>query len=410
MIADPCCLHPRDLQSLKTRASSSAKEKPRQRFTLDGGDALEKHLADTCDKIRAGIQGLIPPKRLQAILLGGGYGRGEGGVLLTDEGENAYNDLEFYVFLRGNRHLNERRYGHALEVLGQILTPLAGVEVEFKISSLPEFNSSAISMFSYDLSLGHRWLLGDERLLLKAGHHKNASDIPLSEATRLLMNRCTGLLFAKERLERSEFTASDADFVQRNLAKAELAFGDAVLCACGRYHWSCQERHRLLETLKPDEAFPFLPELRQHHALGLEFKLHPFRSRDDRSTLQAQHERLVSLGRNLWLWIESRRLKTDFISMQQYLQTALDLCPETSAPRNLLVNLKVGGLRRLLNKGCFRHPRAQVLRALCQQLWGDDPSGPILNSLADPEGKRPASTAAHAQDLIAYRNLWQKVN
>mgnify|MGYP006142135189 CR=1 FL=1 len=39
----------------------------------------------------------------------------------------------------------------------------------------------------------------------------------------------TGLLFARERLDRPHFTAADADFVGRNLAKARLALGDAVL-------------------------------------------------------------------------------------------------------------------------------------------------------------------------------------
>ena len=43
--------------------------------------------------------------------------------------------------------------------------------------------------------------------------------------------------------------ADDADFVGRNLAKDQLAFGDVLLTAHGQYHWSCQERHRRLECL-----------------------------------------------------------------------------------------------------------------------------------------------------------------
>ncbi|PYL00604.1 MAG: hypothetical protein DME19_04505, partial [Verrucomicrobia bacterium] len=81
-----------------------------------------------------------------------------------------------------------------------------------------------------------------------------AERIPLCEATRLLMNRCSGLLFARERLECAEFSPVDADFVERNLAKAQLAFGDAVLTAFGRYHWSCLERHKRLKSLKMPEA------------------------------------------------------------------------------------------------------------------------------------------------------------
>src|SRR5688572_25703458 len=181
------------------------------RFTIDGSAELELHLALTCAKIGAGLRGLLPRRKLEAILLGGAYGRGEGGVLQTAADAGPYNDLEFYVCLRGNRHLNERRFGRALHVLGEILTPQARIEVEFKITSLRELRRSPVSMFSYDLVMGHRWLLGDNRLLARCSHHRDAEQIPLSEATRLMMNRCSGLLFSLAKLEQPEFTAADAD-------------------------------------------------------------------------------------------------------------------------------------------------------------------------------------------------------
>src|SRR2546430_13631947 len=92
--------------------------------------------------------------------------------------------------------------------------------------------------------MGNRWLRGEERLLTGCEQHRDAKRIPVSEATRLMMNRCSGLLLARERLERAEFSPGDADFVGRNLAKAQLAFGDTILTAFGRYDWSCLERHK----------------------------------------------------------------------------------------------------------------------------------------------------------------------
>src|SRR6185437_1721005 len=72
------------------------------RFTMDGSDALEKHLARICEKVLGGVRALISENKLEALVLGGGYGRGQGGVLKTNSGDAPYNDLEFYVFLRGN--------------------------------------------------------------------------------------------------------------------------------------------------------------------------------------------------------------------------------------------------------------------------------------------------------------------
>jgi hypothetical protein len=154
-------------------------------------------------------------------------------------------------------------------------------------------------MFSYDLVMGHRWLLGDDRLLARCGHHRDAERIPLVEATRLLMNRCSGLLFAAERLERDEFTAADADFVRRNIAKAELALGDAILVTRREYHWSVRERHRRLASLAAHNAMPWLADVQQRHATGTASSCTPNAARiparrSPRITDRSPHSRATS--------------------------------------------------------------------------------------------------------------------
>src|SRR6266498_1798396 len=111
---------------------------PRQaaRFTLDGSEELEWHLQQTCEAVAAGVEQIVPGRKLEALILGGGYGRGEGGVLKADAGDRPYNDLEFYVCLAGNRLWNQRRYHAALHALAGRLSPSAGLEVEFKRTSL----------------------------------------------------------------------------------------------------------------------------------------------------------------------------------------------------------------------------------------------------------------------------------
>lgn len=379
------------------------------RFTADGSAELEAHLARTCAKIAAGIRGLIPPGRLDAVILGGGYGRGEGGVLHTPAGDRPYNDLEFYVCLRGNRHLNEQRFGRALHVLGEILTPQAGIEVEFKITSLAEFTRSAISMFSYDLAIGHRWLVGREEMLARCAHHRAAENIPLAEATRLLMNRCTGLLFAQDRLMRREFTGADADFVRRNIAKAQLALGDAVLVAYGRYDWSARERHVRLLSLPARETLPWMDDVCRHHAAGVEFKLHPERCTATREALRATFAPLAALAEKIWLWTERRRLGILFGSARDYAMSRPNKCPEGSPARNMLVNFKALGVRPLLQARAGCHPRERVLHALCLLLW--EPATLTSTELLELVQEELQTQAKTFPDLVrAYRELWQKVN
>jgi hypothetical protein len=387
---------------------------PARRFTIDGDDQLERHLAQTCAKIMAGLRGLLPEHKLEAVLLGGGYGRGEGGVLLTAGGHRPYNDLEFYVCLRGNRHWNERLYHRRLEILGEILTPQAGVELEFKIFSLAELARCPVTMFTYDLFSGHRWLFGHEGLLSRCQHHGAADKLPGFEATRLLMNRCTGLLLARERLGRSplRFTPADADFVRRNIAKVELALGDAVLTAHGQYHWSCRERHaRLLQLAHDGRSSPasWLDEVCAYHQVGTEFKLHPTRCDDSRDSLRRYHTEVTEIALRTWLWLESRRLDRVFRSALEYAESPAKKCGATSLIRNLMVNAKISGPRAFLARHGSCHPRQRVMHALALLLWEPDVlTSPYLLRRVQAELKTRGSSFI---DLVAaYRALWQQVN
>src|SRR5437016_1551375 len=119
-----------------------------KRFTIDGSEALEEQLERYCRRTVIGVEQVVPGHKLQAVVLGGGYGRGQGGVLKTDTGDQPYNDLEFYVFLRGSPLFNDRRYAAKLRELGETLSAGAGLHVEFKIDSLEKLRARPVSMFT----------------------------------------------------------------------------------------------------------------------------------------------------------------------------------------------------------------------------------------------------------------------
>jgi len=375
-----------------------------KRFTVNGSDALEQQLANICEKVSAGVRRIIPKHSLAGLALGGGYGRGEGGVLSTPTGDQPYNDLEFYIFVRGHPWLNERRYSKALHRLGAELESFAGVELEFKITSVEKLRRSPQSLFYHDLLVGHRWLLGDDSLFVGCEHHRNAGTIPLSEATRLLMNRCTGLLFAREKLEQACFSAEDADFVGRNIAKTELALGDAVLIAFGKYHWSCRERGRRLTELVSTQDLAWFEEVRQRHAAGIEFKLHPHRSEPSRASLQEHFAGISSLALKVWLWLENRRLGGDFKSVSDYVSSRINKWPGIGSWRNGLANARVFGLQTILLPRSRRHPRERILNALVLLLWAEA-CGPIANRV-----QRELLSSERTAIIPAYRKRWSRAS
>jgi hypothetical protein len=310
--------------------------------------------------------------------------------------------LEFYVFTRGNRLLSERKYHHTLQKLGERLSSDAGLHVEFKVDSLARLRKSPVTIFSHDLVSGHRILFGEGNIFLGCEHHLDANKIPLSEATRLLFNRCTGLLLAKEFLNNSHLTIEQADFIGRNLAKTQLALGDAVLTASGEYHWSCLERHDRLNRFSAGQ-FPWLAEVKRHHAAGVEFKLHPQQISKSREEFQKEHSELSSLALQIWLWLENRRLNRQFSSAHDYAFSPVSKCDDTPAWKNILLNTKAFGLPALFDDQSSRYPRERLLNSLPLLLW-DEPKDLRVRRYLQNQLR---TTASDWQSFVmAYTNVW----
>ncbi len=376
------------------------------RFTVDGGVGLEALLAARCAEVRRRVAALFPARGLAGLLLGGGYGRGEGGVLETPEGEQPYNDLEFYVFVRGPLWLARQRHNAALHALGRRLSAEMGIDVEFALLTPAALRAAPPSMFYYDLLLGHRALVAADSLLAGCDHLRLPEAIPWHDATRLLMNRCAGLLFSAARLRGKNFRPDDADFVGRNLAKAQLAFGDVVLTVHRQYHWSCRERRARLQRGVFDLAPEMLAAICHDHAAGVAFKLHPTRADARRDELALEHERISATAQQLWLWLENLRLGTDFASTREYALSPADKCPEQSPTRNRAINVRAFGVAGL---ACPRHPRERLLHALPLLLWERAAAtSPVLLRRVQQELR---TRAADFNGLVsAFENLWHRFN
>jgi hypothetical protein len=375
------------------------------RLTLDGSAELERRLAVLCRQIGQSVLDRVGRHKLDALVLAGGYGRGQGGVLQAGAEDAPYNDLEFYVYLKGNVLLNTHRYRARLNQLSHSLSPGAGLHVEFKIDSIEKLRRAPVSIFSYDLVSGHWIVEGPIHLFRECSHHLDASRIEPSEAARLLLNRCSGLLLAKELLNQPRLTAEQCDFIGRNLAKLELALGDALLAAEGRYHWDCRERNRRLKEHSFSEPTAFVEQVLQHHASGVSFKLHPSRLLKSVPEFQEEHRELTELALQVWLWVENRRLNTRFTTIEQYAFSPLTKCSGTSILKNVLLSLRTFGPGATLDRYSQRYPRERLMNALPLLLGGGEPA-------AQSQARRRLQQQlhTHAEDwagfVQAYKRVW----
>src|SRR5687768_8970821 len=145
-----------------------------QRFTTDGSPELEQRLEQWCRGFVEDVRRVIPAAVLRAVVLGGGYGRGEGGVLRTSIGEAAYNELEFCIFVRGPLLARERQFKSKLNKVAHSWTEKSGVEFESKLLTLEKLQRAPVSMMYYDLVVGHRWLFGADGEFPDCEQHRAA--------------------------------------------------------------------------------------------------------------------------------------------------------------------------------------------------------------------------------------------
>ena len=207
---------------------------------------------------------------LAGVVLGGGYGRGEGGVRHTPQGDKLYNDLDFFVFGDHASRSQIQDIQAALHVISRTWHERLGVDVDFgPVKNLPDLRRVSSTLMYQELLRGWRPVWGDFNLAnwLPA---LEPQEIPFTEAVRLLLNRGMGLVFAGEKLLGD---ASDEDFIVRNMNKAVLGSGDALLLAAGQYRWSGQERVRAFADYA--NANGLAEEFSAAYSAAFQYKLEP---------------------------------------------------------------------------------------------------------------------------------------
>ena len=210
-------------------------------FTAARDAAADAAVRAALPEIVAAVRGCALPG-FAGLVLGGGYGRGEGGATAA---HRLYNDLDLFVFLDAPEAVFPS-FAQRLAPVAAAFTARLGVDVDFTLRTAARLRRDGRRLMVQELLRGHVALdPADFDLAAWSGvRPRAAADLPAGEAARLVMNRGMGLEFARRRLAANGGRA-DA-FVLRNLNKAVLGAGDARLIAEGRYAWRLDAREAAL--------------------------------------------------------------------------------------------------------------------------------------------------------------------
>ncbi len=336
------------------------------RFTVDGSEALEDRISQHMAQIRAGVEEVVAAGDLCGLILGGGYGRGEGGVYVVHGTEQVYNDYDFFVVVPYTSRSRRKALSAKLNQVKARFEPTCGIHVDFgppmPESELPK---QPYELMFMELKAGHHVLIGDEAILDGLPDY-DESRPPLEECARLFMNRGVGLLMADQLLKKNpDVVGEDHEFVVRNIYKALLAAGDAVLFVSENYSASYVERKRRFDA-HDLAGVPQADALRAGYEAAMAFKFRPAHEQATGEALVQWHRDVVALFGEVFLWFERQRLQDPALTWAAY-QARDRRLPELSGQgqlKNTARNLRWASTFRPTWGDVALHPRDRVLSRL----------------------------------------------
>lgn len=287
------------------------------RFTVRGSDAVEALMTALVNEAADAVQSAFAPKEYRALLMIGGYGRGEGGVVRVNGEERPHNNLDFLLVVGT---LSQKKQAALRGRLVQALQPVMQkyqIEIDVSVVSTWKLRFSPSLIIWYDARFGHNTILGDADYM-PAQKHFRVDRIPPRDALRLLVNRGTLLLINEHILESGEVNEEHRQRIVRNTMKAIIGYGDALLFFLGDYHWSYVERKRRMQMRHDID-----PEFGSLYDEAAEFRLQPnykaYVGRDLRAWMAGVRTKLEPIHR----FCEEMRLGVQDLDWQDYPKHAL---------------------------------------------------------------------------------------
>jgi len=196
-------------------------------YTIRGSEELDNKIDVHMEHIKKTVM-----PHCDALILLGGYGRGEGTPFIKPDGSQApFNDYDMVVVV-DTVNSAVRIHFQALE---RQLTEDLMIPVDLCPYAKSELPSREFSLLNYEMKYGHMVIWGDENILDALPDYPH-DRIPLSEGSRLLLNRGKLLLDIKRRLSKAEaLTERERLKFIKFIHKVKLAFGDAALLAAKQY-------------------------------------------------------------------------------------------------------------------------------------------------------------------------------
>lgn len=260
---------------------------------------------------------VIPKNKIKCIILIGGYGRGEGGVIQKGDKLIPHNNLDFNIITEGLHFKKKDTHRNKiLELINKNL-PHNDITIDISINESFKIKHAESKLIYYDMKFGHRLAYGDDSWL-KNLTRINPKNIPIFDMRELILNRGMLLLLNEQILKKPNLTKADKKIVIRHMVKAVIGYGDGLLFAHGRYHWSYKRKSQLM--LQIEALYPGYAKIYQQ---AIKFRFNPNYEKYEGRDLKAFNRYIISQSEKAHLNFEKVMQKKSDINWSEYLRSML---------------------------------------------------------------------------------------
>ncbi len=298
-------------------ANDESVEQPYGRFTVRGSSEVEGLLTTLVNEAARAAETALDSREYRALVVLGGYGRGEGGVEIVDGQERPHNNLDFMLIAETG---NPKRLQELRQRLVGLFAPIMekyDIEIDLSVVSVWKLRFSPSLIIWYDMRFGHKTILGDPDFVPSLKHFR-LETIPARDVLRLLVNRGTQMVLNELLIGEPQGEQIHRRRIVRNAMKAIIGYGDALLYFLDAYDWSYVERKRRMS-----ERSDVDPEFRALYDEAAEFRFQPDYDRYERCDLEEWILELTSRLEKIHLFCEETRLGVRGLSWDEYPERAL---------------------------------------------------------------------------------------
>jgi len=284
-------------------------------LTYYNNTEAEDFLGIVTDEVATIFKEVFSEDETAALILIGGYGRGEGGIVLKNGMYRPHNNLDL-LYIHNNK-IDENRVVLANSKLQEISIKY-DIGIDMSVINKQKLMRLDGLVIGYDMRHGHKVLLGESTFLKE---HKTFSlyNIDPVDIRQLLVNRGTLLLINRLLLSKENLSLDEKKLVIKHAIKAIIGYGDALLFFNDSYHWSyAQKQSNMSEAKNIDD------DIKELYAQALLFRFKPDYDAYLKKDLKAWNEELVKTLSFVHLSCEKMNLGKSDLTWENYFEIALE--------------------------------------------------------------------------------------